>query len=152
MSPSTEHRLGGRVRMPVVMVALLIGAVCAGVLAMHHLAGGGHAASHSSAAALAHGAPSGEGMPPMTDAAGVDQSDWTDSGAQLASSDGLKVAAGACALALLSGLIVLVANGAGSWLARRGNTGTVLHIRTGGPRPGRGPPRDLLAQLCVLRT
>lgn len=157
MTSSTEPRLGGRVRLPVVMVVALIGAVCAGILAMHHLAGGGHAASHMSATAPAHSTPADRDMPAMrmltaTEPAAAEQSDPGASAPRLMTSEGPEAATAACILALLTGLVVLAAHSGGSWWARRESSQTLLQVRTGGPRPGRGPPRDLLAQLCVLRT
>lgn len=127
-----------------------------GLLAMHGLVVGAHSAHAASTSA-----PSGSSMvmtagveqvampmpmpmpgPIPTDAAGLDGSDH--GGAAL-------VAAGLCVAVLLAlGLAVAAPRSRGLPVPRSGAAPTASPTRT--TPPSRGPPRDLLAQLCVLRT
>lgn len=131
--------------------------VCAGIIGMHQLAGGNHHAgsgvttSNSPVAAAAH-----PGMA-TEDLMASDPAPGSMSPASLATTYAQSVdesmggLGGACMTVLLAGLLVLAARTAG-WTAQRELSTATGPARTGGPRPGRGPPRDLLAQLCVLRT
>lgn len=160
MSSTGRRRPRASSGLPAALAITLIGLLCAGILAMHHLAGGDHAAGMSMSS------------PPASslDAAITAAPDDGASGPMGSSNSGMAVAApgpehltasagddrtdhmlGACMSVLLGGLLVLLYSAACRW-ARRTRDSLIIRVRTGGPRPGRGPPRDLLAQLCVLRT
>ncbi len=149
-SASPQRRARGRLGLPAALAIALVGLLCAGILAMHHLAGGGHSATVAMAAPSAHSAgPVMAADPAMSAMNAVDPAPVH----AVAIVDQMMGGhtAGACLTVLLGGLLVLL-YAVVSWQARRTRENQVMRVRTGGPRPGRGPPRDLLAQLCVLRT
>lgn len=140
-----------------------------GVLAMHQLAGGGHMAgamtgargpSDHAAVTSAHTGPAG----PAAGMAGHRPAAAMPGGARLASQPTSwqveavvrvsAVAAGYAAmpvcLAVLSLLLLLVVR-RGLRLSDRARAVLPQVARRTSP-PGRGPPRALLAQICVLRT
>lgn len=137
--------------------ALTRGVLLAGLLAMHGLVLGAHTA-HAAARSAPSGAsmvlaagvdqvamPTSSPMPtpmPLTDAAGLDGSEH--GGAAL-------VAAGLCVAVLLAiGMAVAAPRSRGLPVPRSGAAPAASRTRT--TPPSRGPPRDLLAKLCVLRT
>lgn len=154
-------------RSPLRAVAVLL--VALGILAMHTLAGGSHMATPTmpeqaiadstaaaSMATAADSAPAVVGLPPATSAtasnrAAIPGSAGGSSGraAVTPASRGMRDAMPVC-LAVLIALAVLFAVPVAA--------GTTSRPRVARARPaltspaGRGPPRALLAQLCVLRT
>ena len=135
-------------------------ALIAGLVAMHHLAGGGHAGHavlatplvdaaplhaaplHAAPLHAVSAAPHDVPSPPLpTQPEGVASALWPG---------GSPLPVGPCVAVLL----VLVA----LLLTRRSSGRSTPPLRrlgrpaTGSAPPGRGPPRLLLAQLCVLRT
>lgn len=122
-----------------------------GLIAMHHLAGGRHDATHAVAPDMAM-APAAGHTPAAADT--VNRSAHTG-----AMDDGLTFArslppaeaavAVACLAVLFGAGVVFTLRRVGSWPAGR----LVLAPSPSALRgpPGRGPPRSLLAELCVLR-
>ena len=170
MKARQDSRVSGRPGLPAAVVIALVLAVSAGIIGMHHLGGGGHHSMDSMSEHAADSSVSSDGpahtaadMTGMSDSIGTDVMAGRDAAAVLQAAPGdaatsLRAASGvgimlsACVTALLGGLLGLLVYLTLGWRARRHDDPAFTLVRTDGPRPGRGPPRDLLAQLCVLRT
>ena len=138
---------------PALLRLILLPVVIAGVLAMHALAGGGHMThptSGSSTAVMNTAAhpgslPTGH-LATMTPAATT-----LSSMSLFPIGDGPDVATLTVCLAILLGAAVSVAACRRATILPAGPRLRALPW-TSTARPSRAPPRDLLAQLCVLRT
>jgi hypothetical protein len=138
--------------LPVLARALTLVALLSGLFAMHVVAGGAHSA-HAASPASASSSPPHDGstvVPHLDRAMAMGEQTFAGALAR-AAEDGVNVEAAALCLA------VLISTGLALALPR------LSHLvappqpvrRSSWDRtvpPARGPPRDLLAQLCVLRT
>ena len=134
--------------------------VLAGVLAMHALGGGSHMTMASAAEAGSQGAPSvvaggptasvATAMAGMTPAQVAAPTRTDRAAAPLAAATHAAAGVGAACVAVLVALaLVVVHAAAGAAPAPHAPAGSTGH--SSAPL-GRGPPRELLAQICVLRT
>ncbi len=151
--PTTRRR--PRWPVPAVLRGLGVLLVLLGVVAMHQLTGGTHLATMTTARSRSHsrpqrraqrGRPRGRGRRDGSDALACPSSTRSPPAGR---SPG--TAAMPLCLAVLTGLAIL-ALPAATATARSTPTATPAVARHDTGPPGRGPPRDLLAQLCVLRT
>lgn len=131
--------------------ALLALLLLAGMVAMHQLAGGAHDAGRAGAAPMSVGPGQHDAMPLALDPGPASMPTALDLGpaAALLSATGMPPME-ACLAALLAALLLVLARGRG-WRTVASTPVPFRHGLCTAP-PGRGPPRDLLAQLCVLRT
>jgi len=128
----------------VIPVALLV----AGLVGMHQLGGGGH--SMAAMTAAAGDVPQAMGRlvpPPRVPEAILAGAGRT--GASLTSASDSASHSAPCLAVLLTALLLLPP----ALLGRHGTRVPVpLPVRMSSSQVARGPPRSLLAQLCVLRT
>jgi len=131
--------------------------VCAGLVAMHQMGGAGHqmgGAGHQMGGAghQMGGAGHQMGQPPLTRslAYGITAAAH-DMDALRATLPGAMTGSEATCVAVLLTVLVLTTRRRAAAAAPR-PTVVVAGTRPGGPPLGRGPPRLLLARLCVLRT
>lgn len=129
-----------------------------GIMAMHGLVSADHAAHRSASAstlpvpgpALEHAAAPAHARAPAIRPAPDLAATTGLSAPPSASLPDLSAAAVGLCLAVLLGVVLLRRATGGAWPTAPSRTRVTRAVRTS--PPGRGPPRLLLAQLCVLRT
>ncbi|MBC7373337.1 MAG: hypothetical protein H7323_05040 [Frankiales bacterium] len=139
-------------RMSATSRLLTLLALLAGLLAMHGLAGGGHA-SHAAAAPVGFAAADlATDMSRSGDTAPAKVAESPVTGAVMAPArhGAVMVAMALCLIVLLAVGVTLLAPALRSRTLRRPASPRLSPLRVR-PAP-RGPPPDLLSQLCVLRT
>lgn len=152
--PTTTRR--PRWPVPAVLRSLGVLLVLLGVVAMHQLTGGTHMATmttaHAPASAATLSATPNAGDRGVADAGMAAMPGPPVVDAQVAGRSVTPHGAMPICLAVLTGRPILAVPAATSSAARFTPTATPAVARHGTSPPGRGPPQDLLAQLCVLRT
>lgn len=142
MGGARRHRL-----LRLVQVAL----VCLGLVAMHQMGGGDHrmpqpVAGHGLGVGAAHAMAVDSTQPPALAGAVIVAGEL-----MIPASAGRSIGAGSVCLAVLLGLLLLAARRL--TVAAREVPGTAVPGISHCSVPlGRGPPRLLLAKLCILRT